>query len=162
MPCRPKRKPSGRSRFVLSGPNPGLRKDGNIDLYARPLVPDPQGGFATVLSMSFGRDVGEILVPTVVRNRIVSDQARDAGNTTAPESTWGSSTGGGTPIGTPNGSTFNKLGSTALAEVLLTPASARPQSVRRRLRTLKGMSARTTRSKTASRVYKRFKRGVAT
>jgi hypothetical protein len=75
MPCRPKRKPSGRSRFVLSGPNPGLRKDGNIDLYARPLVPDPQGGFATVLSMSFGRDVGEILVPTVVRNRIVSDQA---------------------------------------------------------------------------------------
>ncbi len=76
MPCRPKHKPSGRARYVLPGPNPGLVKDGNLDLYSRPLVKNGRN-YSTVDSMSFSTDAGEVLCPTVVGNKILSERAAE-------------------------------------------------------------------------------------
>lgn len=49
---------------------------GNIDLNNRPVVADPDGGYATVRSMSFYDDDTrkETLIPTVVGGKIVGDQ----------------------------------------------------------------------------------------
>lgn len=49
------------------------RKPGNIDLNAREKIP-VDGGYATVRSMSFGNDDGEVLVPTAADGRILSDE----------------------------------------------------------------------------------------
>lgn len=46
---------------------------GNIDLSARPRVKNPDGSTSTVRSMSFEQDGKEVLVPTVVNGRVVSD-----------------------------------------------------------------------------------------
>ena len=53
----------------------GRYGEGNIDLYNRPVVKNPDGSVSTVRSMSFWDDdeQKEILVPTVVNGRIVSD-----------------------------------------------------------------------------------------
>lgn len=70
MPCKPPKPPApgSRARYVLPGPNPGLREPGNIDLWTRPSVRNPQeGGFSSVFSMSFGNDDGEVVIPRVVR-----------------------------------------------------------------------------------------------
>lgn len=50
---------------VASGHNLGRYGQGNIDLYNRPQYKYPNGKTATVESMSFGNDEGEILVPTI-------------------------------------------------------------------------------------------------
>ena len=47
---------------------------GNIDLTKRPVVKNDDGSISTVRSMSFNEDGKEILVPTVVNGRVVSDQ----------------------------------------------------------------------------------------
>ena len=47
---------------------------GNIDLTKRPVVQNDDGSISTVRSMSFNEDGKEILVPTVVNGRVVSDQ----------------------------------------------------------------------------------------
>lgn len=46
---------------------------GNIDLYNRPHIKNPDGSVSTVRSMSFGEDGKEVLVPTAVGNSILSD-----------------------------------------------------------------------------------------
>src|SRR5215471_10351536 len=54
---------------------PGLLQQGNIiDLYNRPATQNPGGGYSTTRSMSFGLNGNEVLVPTVVGGRQMTDQ----------------------------------------------------------------------------------------
>jgi hypothetical protein len=56
------------------GDQSDLLVPGNLDLFSRPRVQTPEGT-ATVRSMSFGTDKGEVLVPTVhPEGRIMSDE----------------------------------------------------------------------------------------
>lgn len=67
-----------RSRLLPSpapkGDAPGLKAPGNIDLAARPVVTNADGSTSTVRSMSFEENGTEILVPTVIGDKVVSDQ----------------------------------------------------------------------------------------
>ena len=53
---------------------PGLLEKGNIDLNKRPVVKNKDGSISTVRSMSFEEDGKEVLIPTVVGNKVVSDK----------------------------------------------------------------------------------------
>lgn len=53
----------------------GLLTPGNIDLTKRPRVQNPDGSISTVRSMSFEQDGKEILIPTVIGGKVVSDDA---------------------------------------------------------------------------------------
>ena len=57
---------------------PDWKGRGNINLFSRPIVKNPDGSTSTVDSMSFGQDGKEILVPKVVGNRVVSDDEAEA------------------------------------------------------------------------------------
>jgi hypothetical protein len=52
----------------------GLVQPGNIDLRRRPEVLNQDGTVSTVRSMSINVDGREVLIPTVVRDRVVSDE----------------------------------------------------------------------------------------
>lgn len=49
-----------------------MPKPGNINLYDRPKVPNPEGGTSTVYSESFGFDDKTVLLPRADEGRIVS------------------------------------------------------------------------------------------
>jgi len=52
-----------------------LIEKGNIDLTKRPVVTNKDGSISTVRSMSFEEDGMQILIPTVVGDKVVSDKA---------------------------------------------------------------------------------------
>ena len=62
----------------MADPQQGLLEPGNIDLYNRPQIHNPQGGISTVYSTSFGDDKGrEILVPRAADGKILSEKAAE-------------------------------------------------------------------------------------
>jgi hypothetical protein len=50
----------------------GLKVSGNIDLTNRPVVANPDGSYSTEKSFSRGTDKGEVLVPSIVNGRMLS------------------------------------------------------------------------------------------
>lgn len=61
--------------FVLPGKNPGLLQKGNIDLLHRKIAHNPDGSISTVKSFSVGVDGREVLLPSVINGRVVSQAA---------------------------------------------------------------------------------------
>lgn len=53
---------------------PGLVKPGNIDLGKRKVLNNPDGSISTESSMSIGTDEGEVLIPTVVNGKRLSEE----------------------------------------------------------------------------------------
>lgn len=90
LPAAPSAQPTGAAPpppppgYVLQAPeqsamkmavgNPdGLIAPGNIDLTKRPIVKNPDGSYSTVRSISVDQDGRSYLIPTVVGDRVVSN-----------------------------------------------------------------------------------------
>lgn len=52
----------------------GMLKPGNVELWDRPVLHNPDGGYSTTSSMSIGTDGGETLIPTVINGKRLSTQ----------------------------------------------------------------------------------------
>lgn len=52
----------------------GMTKPGNLDPWNRPVLHNPDGSYSTTSSMSVGTDAGEVLIPTVVNGKRLSDE----------------------------------------------------------------------------------------
>ena len=63
--------------WTATGPKaaPGMVQPGNIDLTKRPSVKNADGSISTVRSMGVNIDGKEVLIPTVVDGKVVSDEA---------------------------------------------------------------------------------------
>jgi hypothetical protein len=58
----------------LDGDAPQPDTPGNLPLGIRYQVQNPDGSISTVRTLSFGTDEGEVLIPTVINNKVVSDK----------------------------------------------------------------------------------------
>lgn len=66
--------PTPPERPLSIGDTRGMTQRGNIDLTQRPVIRNPDGSISTVRSLSFNDGRGEVLIPTVVDGRVVSDR----------------------------------------------------------------------------------------
>lgn len=63
-------------QFQVGSTNPNLAQVGNIDLNSRQVFNAPDGGYRTENSFSIGTDQGEVLIPSVVNGRqLTEDEA---------------------------------------------------------------------------------------
>lgn len=63
-----------KKRSKLRPEMAGMMEQGNIDLDNRPKVKNKDGSISTVRSMSIGIGNKEYLIPTVVKDKVVSDE----------------------------------------------------------------------------------------
>lgn len=68
--------PKGTNTDNTAGSNVpvGLTAAGNLNLHNRPVVLNPDGTISTVKTISIGTDAGEVLLPTVINGKVVSNQ----------------------------------------------------------------------------------------
>lgn len=59
---------------ILSAAGTGMIEPGNIDLTKRPVVKNRDGSISTVRSLGVNIDGVEVLIPTVIKDRVVSNK----------------------------------------------------------------------------------------
>jgi hypothetical protein len=62
------------SVYTIPGQQPGMVSPGNLDLAHRPVAHNPDGSISTVRSITVGIGNKQVLLPTVIGGKVVSDQ----------------------------------------------------------------------------------------